>query len=494
MSETTTAAPTPPQKKRAGVGRWIARILIALLVLVVLLIAVIIGALLYFHIPSNASGMAAKSICSAAFVAGRDEDATTLMEQDVLPASPVLSVISTEIDDQQHTVTAKFLGLFPRQASLVTDRGCVLDLAADPGAQPYTPKPDDPRAWPEGDGVAKPAEQPEGVDTAALEKVVEQAFVGEGDPKAANARGVAVVQDGRLLALREGKGLPQNVALHGWSMTKSVAAMLAYAQLQNAGVDVETPVVDAFPEGREPSWVAQWRQDNRAQITVADLFFMRDGLALDEGYDPWGSVVQMLYGEPDMASWAAEHPADHEPGTYWEYLSATSNILAQVIQARFPNDQEYWTDPITMFDQIGATTATLETDTTGTWVGSSYLWASTADWARLGQLMLDDGRWDGRAVLPPGFLKFTQTPAMPDGEGHGYGAQTWLLGDPIGGECKDYPGVPKDTVAMEGHWGQLVATVPSYDAVIVRLGWTFSKSQFDGCQFLSDTVATLKKP
>ena len=47
---------------------------------------------------------------------------------------------------------------------------------------------------------------------------------------------------------------------------------------------------------------------------------------------------------------------------------------------------------------------------------------------------------------------------------------------------------------MEGHWGQLVATVPSYDAVIVRLGWTFSKSQFDGCQFLSDTVATLKKP
>ena len=82
---------------------------------------------------------------------------------------------------------------------------------------------------------------------------------------------------------------------------------------------------------------------------------------------------------------------------------------------------------------------------------------------------------------------------MPSGEGHGYGAQTWLPGDPIGGECKAYPGVPADTVAMDGHWGQRVVMVPSRDAVIVRLGWPFTRSQFDGCRLVSDILAALPK-
>jgi hypothetical protein len=80
---------------------------------------------------------------------------------------------------------------------------------------------------------------------------------------------------------------------------------------------------------------------------------------------------------------------------------------------------------------------------------------------------------------------------MPDGEGHGYGAQTWMLGDPIGGECKDYPGEPEDTMAMEGHWGQLVAMIPSRNAQVVRLGWTFESDQYDMCQLISDALAAL---
>ena len=317
MSETTTtAAPTPPQKKRAGVGRWIARILIALLVLVVLLIAVIIGALLYFHIPSNASGMAAKSICSAAFVAGRDEDATTLMEQGCPARQPGPPVISTEIDDQQHTVTAKFLGLFPRQASLVTDRGCVLDLPPTRGPALH-PKPDDPRAWPEGDGVAKPAEQPEGSTPQRWRRWwSRRSWVRA--IQAANARGVAVVQDGRLLALREGRGLPQNVALHGWSMTKSVGLMLAPRPAAERRVDVETPVVDA-PKVGEPSWVAQWRR------TIARR--SRSPICSSCG-TAWLSMRGTTRGDPSSRCCTANPtwrrgprntPADHEPGTYWEY-------------------------------------------------------------------------------------------------------------------------------------------------------------------------------
>jgi hypothetical protein len=63
----------------------------------------------------------------------------------------------------------------------------------------------------------------------------------------------------------------------------------------------------------------------------------------------------------------------------------------------------------------------------------------------------------------------------------------------VGGECRSYPGVPADTLLMEGHWGQMVAAIPSRHVVITRLGWTFSSDQFDECQFISDVVAALPK-
>ena len=238
-------------------------------------------------------------------------------------------------------------------------------------------------------------------------------------------------------------------------MTKTVTgdARLQEA-LQEQGIDIETPVVDAFPQGRAPSWVEQWKADDRKAITIADLMFMRSGLALGEGYGPTGDVVQMLYGEQDMSAWAASHPLDHQPATYWEYLSASTNILAEVVRAQFATDQDYVDYAYAeLFEPLGVTTATLSTDTSGTWVGSSYLWASTADWARLGQLMLDDGRWEGRQIIPTGWWKLAGTPAMPTGEGHGYGAQTWIPGEPDGGECATTPGYPRDALLMEGHYG-----------------------------------------
>lgn len=471
----------------AKAGRIVGRTLIALAIIVVVLVGAAFGYLLYLQIPQNAAGMAAKTVCSSAFVGGRPADATALMAQDVLPASGALSIIGTSIDVEERTVTSRFLYFISRQASLLPDRGCVLDEAPDRAAGPYVPSEPAPGEWPIGDATST-----DGVDLAPLTAVVDAAFVGQGDPAAANARGIAVVQAGRLLSLRESDDIPAEAALHGWSMTKTVAAMLAYKRFAEVGLDIQTPVVDSFRSGREPEWAAEWRQDSRAEITVADLMFMLSGLQDDESYAITGDVVQMLYGEPDMAAFAASKPAEYPAGTHWEYLSATSNLLAAVVRGQFDTDEEYWAYPRTaLFEPIGLTSATLETDTSGTWVGSSYQWASTADWVRLGQLMLDDGAWGGTPVLPPGWLEFATTPALPDGEGAGYGAQTWLLGDPIGGECRAYDGVPADTIAMEGHWGQVVALVPSRDAVIVRLGWTFDSDQFDGCEFIRDVLAAL---
>lgn len=467
--------------------RWVKRILIGIGVLVVVLLAAVVGALMWFHIPSNAAGVVAQTVCSAKYVSGRDLPTDQLVASDVTPQSPILGVVSTSVDDGAHTVTSKFLGIVSRTSALQTGRGCVLDAPADPTAKPYVPAPANPAAWPAGDGTTPSSE----VDTAALTKVVDAAFEGSDDPMGLAARGVAVVQSGKLLLLKDGTGIKQNTSLLGWSMTKTVTGMLAWKKLQEKGISIETPVVDAFPAGRAPSWVAQWREDDRKKVTIADLMFMRSGLALDEGYGPTGDVVQMLYGESDMSGWAAQHPLDHAPATYWEYLSASTNILAAVVKAQFATDAEYVSySKSALFEPLGLTTATLSTDASGTWVGSSYLWASTADWARLGQLMLDDGRWKGTQVIPSGWWKLAGTPAMPSGEGHGYGAQTWIPGIADGGECATTPGYPKDALLMEGHYGQVVAMVPSKAAVIVRLGWSVD-ADFDGCAFVADVAKTL---
>ena len=457
-----------------------------------LLLLAAVGALLALDIPRNASGMAAKGICSAAFVAGRP--VAQLLADDVLPASPALAPIRVDIDTAQKTVTARFAGLFPRQARLLPDRGCVLDLP--PGATPAPASPmaaasDAAQPWPAGQAAVPPAQWGPGVDAAALQALATATFQGAGDPQAANARAMAVVHRGRLLLLRTAPGFDTSTPLHGWSMTKTVAGMLAYKIAVDTGLALDTPVVDAFGPRGAPAWVPQWRQDTRASIRVADLFAMRDGLANTEDYDPWGSVPRMLWGQPDAAAYAARAAAEAPAATRWRYLSQSANLLAAISRSRLDSDAAAWAYPArALFHPIGATSAVLETDTAGNWVGSSYLWASVGDWARLGQLMLNDGRWGTQQVLPPGWLRLAATPALAQGDGRGYGAQVWRIGDPEHGECKGH-GLPPDTLAMVGHWGQVLAMVPSREAVIVRLGWTFRRKQFDSCAFVAAALRAL---
>ena len=480
----------------------------------------VIGALLYLGIPRNAAGMAAKGVCSAAFVAGRPWQ--NLMARDVLPASAVLRLISIEVDEPARAVTAKFAGLFARQAVLLPDRGCVLDVAAmlprpaqpaprtqptssaqpAPLQQPASPATaGTPKPWPVGDTPLPVSQWGAGFDAPALQKVVDQAFVGAGNPAAANARGVAVIHKGRLLVLQMALGFSPQTPLHGWSMAKTVTGMLVHklaadkpatdTLVNGSPLPLDANVVDAFPKSREPAWLAAWRNDARKTIKVSDLLYMRDGLTSTEDYQPWGSVPQMLWGQPDAAAFAALAPAEAAPGTRWRYLSQSANLLGAVARGRFANDADYWAYPAkALFNPIGASTAVMETDTAGNWVGSSYLWASVGDWGRLGQLMLNDGHWDGAQVLPPGWLQRASAKATPEGEGRGYGAQTWRIGDPDAGKCKGRD-VPADTLAMSGHWGQIVAMVPSREAVIVRMGWTFKRDQFDDCRFVADVLKAL---
>ena len=199
---------------------WIKHGLLSLGSLLVALVLLSVLVLQYFHIPANAAGMAAKGVCSAAFVAGRPWQ--KMMAEDVLPASPVLRLISIVVNETDRTVTGTFAGFSVRTAVWLPDRGCVLDGARAASPNPTTPSaatrpnPDADNPWPQGEAPLPLAQWGAGVDASALKQVVVQAFIGTGDPLAANARGVAVIHKGRLLILRTAPGFSPQTALHGW--------------------------------------------------------------------------------------------------------------------------------------------------------------------------------------------------------------------------------------------------------------------------------------
>ena len=134
--------------------------------------------------------------------------------------------------------------------------------------------------------------------------------------------------------------------------------------------------------------------------------------------------------------------------------------------------------------KIGATHTTLETDWNGDYLSSSQIWTTARDMARLGQLYLQDGIWDGERILPAGWSRFVSSPAPAqpgNPDGYGYGAQFWLM--------NNVEGVPEDTYAALGNRGQSIVIVPSRDVVIVRRGFDVNGgTRFDLNTFTSTVL------
>lgn len=117
------------------------------------------------------------------------------------------------------------------------------------------------------------------------------------------------------------------------------------------------------------------------------------------------------------------------------------------------------------------TSAVIETDAAGTFVGSSFMYATARDWARFGLLYLYDGVWSGERILPEGWVAYTRTP-VPNAPEQQYGAHFWLH-IPKEYRCgNDSRPLPADAFHAIGHEGQFVTIIPSRELVLVRLGFT----------------------
>jgi CubicO group peptidase (beta-lactamase class C family) len=394
------------------------------------------------------TGYSAKTICSNVFVAGRDAEG--VLRDDVqAPGHPILKLVRMEVDVSAGDVRTSLVGgIAPSLAVYRAGYGCTLVPGGDRAAVADLPEPDAPA----------PAYQWREAPDAAVASVLEDAaLTGPG------MRAVVVVRNGAIIAERYGDGFSKDTALIGWSMTKSVTALLAGQQAQAGRMDLaDAALFDA------------WAGDDRATITVNDLLAMESGLAWNEGYGDVSDVTRMLFLDADMKALPMAAPPEAKPGENFLYSSGTSVLVAELIE-RAAGDGAQAQPRNALFNPLGMTSAVIEPDVTGTLVGSSFMYATARDWARLGTFMLGGGVVGGKPLVPAGWTQWMVTPTEASGGRYGRG-HIWMDDlDDAGAPT----GVPKGSYRFSGHDGQFVTVVPSKRLVIVRLGLTPSRLGYE---------------
>jgi CubicO group peptidase (beta-lactamase class C family) len=422
------------------------------------------------------AGYAAHVTCSLAHLSRYAREAIDpYVAAEVAPLGPALDVEVTETGAE-----ARVLGGVVRvRAVRRPGLGCTLlpdgrEPAAFPEAVAAAPRPalDPARAWPDGAGGPAAAPPP------AVARALARAFEEPGPPRPLRrTRAVVVAQDGRLVAERYAPGVDPEAPLLSWSMAKSVTMALVGALVEDGRLDLHAPA--EVPEWRAPG-------DPRGAITLDALLRQSSGLAFDETYGAVNDVSRMLFTERDTGGFAARFPLAAPIDGVWSYSSGTSNLVARIVRDAFGGDLGAMLGFARerLFDPAGMTSAIFEPDASGSFVGSSFAYMTARDWARFGELFRRDGAWNGRRLLPEGWVRYatTPTPRAPLGQ---YGAHWWLnVGPPGAPERRPWPPLPVEAYAARGHSGQWVVVVPSARLVVVRLGLTVPDVEDDGTQEL----------
>jgi CubicO group peptidase (beta-lactamase class C family) len=416
-------------------------------------------------IQHHASGYA-KILCTAVFVTGLDP-AFAMENVGYFTAPPEVrpSLGTPTIDREKRTVSVTMPNGTVRVAKQVGSQGCVtLPIGAtDVSFKPSVVKSalPDPKTqpWPMGD-VLPNEPPPSGVDMAKVQQAVETAF----DP-AAMTGAFVVTYKGRIIAERYGDGISSTTPLESWSMGKSLSGTLMGVLIRQGVYTLDQPA--PIPEWQTPG-------DPRAKITIRNILNMSSGLRIiapqDPDYDEQGPYPDHLFyytGSVDSFKYAATRPQQWPPNTVGRYRNTdpvlTNYMIRLAVEKRGENYHAF--PQRALFDKIGVRTMVLDTDPYGNFLTHGYESASGRDWARIANLYLQDGVWNGERILPEGYAAFVGAvaPAWQADKRPTYGGLFWVNGD------GSWP-APKDMYFMTGVGGQQVMIIPSHQLAVVRLG------------------------
>ena len=304
------------------------------------------------------------------------------------------------------------------------------------------------------------------VDRSLLDRTLDEALNEPQSEKYVRTHATLVVQHGKIVVERYAHDVKPEDTHASWSMAKSVTQSLIGICVRQGKLDIHKPA-------DVPEWLEE-PNDPRRHITTDQLLRMVDGLRFREAmptadgtnvyYDePNSDVIPMLFGagKDDVAKFAGHLPRLHAPEELWNYNSGGSNLLARIAGRIVGGGAEGMLAFMRkeLFEPIGMKYVVPKFDEAGTFIGSAFCYASARDFARFGYLYLRNGVWDGRRILPEGWVDYTRT-ATPQSEQGSYGAHFWVVPGSLG------------IFSANGFAGQHTMIVPKLDLVLVRLGNT----------------------
>lgn len=340
------------------------------------------------------------------------------------------------------------------------------------------------QAWPE---ALLKADQ----KVAEVKALEDFAFTLEGTPeerKGYRTNGLVVIKNGAIVYEKYARGWDASKHHISWSVAKSISSTLVGVAVQQGLMDVNDSVCKHLTEYAGDPVVCA--------ITVKHFLEFGSGLQWQEEYEDRSyqvsSVIAMLYGtgRRDQVRHVLTHRKLREPGTVFAYSTGDAHVVATLAKRALTGTHganAFWSQ---LFDTLGMPSTVFEEDLTGNPLGGSFVYATPRDFAKVGFLMLNDGCWADRRLLPVGWVQkatavsdtfraargdCSGTKAPPDTfqlpcEDMPNGYMWWLNRPPAAGVEKPWKDAPDDTYAALGHWGQRIIVIPSEDLVIVRTG------------------------
>lgn len=416
------------------------------------------------------TGYAAWDLCSRAIATG-DDFARVKTQYTAPKVQPLPSFWFVTRGADEVEVSAVFLS--PRRAIYRPGLGCTLIAASSAKeaalrAQPFRaakpPVADLMTPWPFGEGRAQSdalsADRRAVLDNAAATMLTETST----DPtKKTNTNALLVAQDGKLVYERYAANFDRNRPQLGWSMTKTLTALVAGVMERDGKLALDAPV-----------GLTAWQGTNKAAITWRNLLNMAPGLAWVEGGYAAGEddTTKMLFSQEDQCAWAASKPLVAQPGTVFNYSTGFANLamcrLKELAGGSHQQIYDYYQKRL--FAPLGIRGGYVEPDASGTPVGGARGMLRPVDWLRLGQLVANEGRWNGQAVLNTSYVHFMTAPSPAS---NGYGGMLWR--QPTEHLPADLRAqLPADLVFFAGFQEQHIVIVPSRHLVVLRQGVAFN--------------------
>ncbi|MCC7055447.1 MAG: serine hydrolase [Gemmatimonadaceae bacterium] len=410
----------------------------------------------------------ATTLCGAVFLTGLTvADAAANVGFFTGPLAARAEVVDTLVDPVSQTVTLRLRSGVTRVARRYGSQGCVPLPVGETGVH-FTPSvvtPNLPPAattpWPMGD-VLPATPLPREIDTTLLQQALDEAF----GPPEAMTLAVVVTHKGRIIGERYAAGIGIHTPLESWSMGKSVTGTLVARLIQMGTYRLDQPA--PIPQWQAPG-------DPRQKIRIMDLMRMSSGLRLGAPYDPgfdasvgYPDHLWLYTGAGNSYEWAATRPLQWAPGTVGRYRNTDPVLASYLVRLGAERrGEDYHAFPTrALFERIGMRDVVIYTDPFGNYLGQGAEVIAARDWARLGNLYLQDGVWNGERLLPAGYVRHVRTIApawLADGRPVYGGGFFWINGD--GAQP-----LPRDAYAMLGAGGQSTWIVPSHDLVVVRIG------------------------